>query len=163
MTPVSDVAIENAGALVNGGHTEPTPDVQSTGVMERLQAKSEARAKIVDEIARVLWENGEMLAQTEGGAMPSWKEVLASRTADGISQEFKEACWSWWVNHTHSAEALLSVDASGAMTIAKHLMDSAARQQRDETLALWGKVERAAGYEPGSLTGKEGVKQRVFL
>jgi hypothetical protein len=32
----------------------------SSEIMERLKAKAEARYAIVDEIARILWENGEI-------------------------------------------------------------------------------------------------------
>ena len=50
----------------------------SPEIMERLKAKAKARATIVDEIARILWENGEMLADAEDGRMPTWQEIIAA-------------------------------------------------------------------------------------
>lgn len=131
--------------------------------IDRLKAKAEARAAIVNEIAKILWENGEMLADTEGGSMPTWDEVLTNRRAEGVSQELKEGCWSWFLAHAHQAEALLNLDAADSLTLAKHLIDSAMRTQRSIELDLWHKIERAKGFESGSLTEAPGVPQRVAL
>jgi hypothetical protein len=120
--------------------SETTPNLD---VMERLRAKSQARAKIVEEIAGILWQNGEMLADTEGGAMPSWIEVLSARSAVSISEEHKEACWAWWLENTHRAEALLSIAPADALVLAKHLIDSAARQQEMTERSLWARIEKA--------------------
>lgn len=130
--------------------------------MERLQAKSEARAAIVDQIARMLWESGEMLAETEGGSLPSWGEITDARRS-GSEDEFTSACWSWWLDHAHKAEAILALDARQSLALAKILIDSAAVQQTQMELDLWRKIERAKGFEPGSLTGAPGVKQQVAL
>jgi hypothetical protein len=61
------------------------------------------------------------------------------------------------------AEKLRNLDPAAALKLATMLIDAAAEHQTDIERQMWGKVERAAGYEPGSLTGKLGVKQRVFL
>ena len=124
--------------------------------MARLKAKAEARAAIVNDIARILWENGEMLAGTEGGAMPSWEEIVAGK-------DRKDACFAWFLGHARGAELLLSLDARDALTLAKHLIDSAMRLQEALEMDLWRKIERAKGFEPGSLTNAPGVRQRVAL
>lgn len=128
---------------------------------ERLKAKTAARAAIVNDIARILWENGEALADTEDGSMPTWDEVVAGRGS--VNLKFKDACWSWFLNHSRQADALLALSSADALTLAKHLIDSAARAQEATELDLWRKIERAKGFEPGSLTGAPGVAQRVAL
>lgn len=137
--------------------------MDNPAAIDRLKAKAEARAAIVNEIAKILWENGEMLADTEGGSMPSWDEVLTNRRAEGIGQELKEAYWSWFLAHTHQAEALLNLGVTDSLTLAKHLIDNAMRTQRSVELGLWHKIERAKGFEPGSLAGAPGVPQRAAL
>lgn len=115
-----------------------------TDLLDRLRAKAEARAAIVNDIARILWENGEVLADTEGGSMPTWDEI--ARRSD-------DATWGWFLDHTHRAEALMALQPADALTLAQEALE------RD----LWAKVERARGLEPGSLTGVPGVAQRVAL
>jgi len=131
--------------------------------MARLKAKAEARAAIVNDIARILWENGEMLAGTEGGAMPSWEEIVAGKNDPSADQDRKDACFAWFLGHARGAELLLSLDARDALTLAKHLIDSAMRLQEALEMDLWRKIERAKGFEPGSLTNAPGVRQRVAL
>ena len=140
----------------------------SSEIMERLKIKAETRSAVVNEIARILWENGEMLAQTEGGSMPSWQEIIAACSAsfepgDDRDDDFIDACGAWRLSHIHQAEALLSLDVAGSLTLAKHLTESALRIHQSIELDLWHKIERAKGFEPGSLTGAPGVTQRVAL
>lgn len=131
-------------------------------VMERLIAKAEARAVIVNDIARMLWENGEMLAVTEDGPMPGWDDLDALRRDNDASQERRSACWSWFLSHIRCAEALLTMSAPDSLALAKHLIDSATRTQAME-LDLWREIERAKGFEPGSLTGALGVSRKAAL
>lgn len=132
-------------------------------VMRRLKAKAEARAIIINDIARILWENGEMLADTEDGAMPGWDDLMVIRHADDASQDQRDTCWAWFMNHWQRAEALLTMQAADSLVLAKHLIDSAMRTQKSVELDLWHKIERAKGFEPGSLTGAPGVPQKVAL
>lgn len=109
--------------------------------MQKLQAKAAEREKIVDQIARLLWESGEMLAETEGGSMPTWDEVLLSRiTGSPLEDEYGSACMSWWLDHTHRAEALLALDADQALALAQILITQAAKTQKQTELDLWRKL-----------------------
>lgn len=132
-----------------------------TDPLARLRAKADARAAIVNDIARILWENGEALADTEGGSMPTWDEVVDRRHTGTAATT--DAYWSWFLDHTHRAEALMVLQPADALTLAKHLIDSAMRSQEALERDLWGKVERARGLEAGSLTGAPGVAGRVAL
>jgi hypothetical protein len=127
-----------------------------TDLMDRLEAKAAERAKIVDQIAGILWRNGEELAETEGGSMPTWEEVVARR-CDCVN----DVHWAYWLDHTHRAEALLSLAAPDALLLAKLLIDSALSTQNQMELDLWRKIEHAKGFEAGSLTGKPGVRSRL--
>lgn len=132
-----------------------------TDPLDRLRAQAEARAAIINDIARILWENGEALADAEGGSMPTWDKIVDGRRAGTAATT--DAYWSWFLDHTHRAEALMALQPADALTLAKHLIDSAMRSQEALELDLWGKVERARGLEAGSLTGAPGVAQRVAL
>jgi hypothetical protein len=133
--------------------------------MERIQARAIERAKIVDQIARILYENGEMLADTEGGAMPGWDEVVAElrAAAAAATSEYHDMCVHCWLSHTHQADALLRIDAAGSLTLATLLIGNAQKLHTSIEMDLWHKIERAKGFEPGSLTGAPGVKQRSAL
>ncbi len=142
--------------------------MMSPEIMERLRAKAEAHFAIVNEIARILWENGEMLAQTESGLMPTWQEIIAACSAtfepgDDRDDDFIDACQTWRRSHIHQARALLSLDVAGSLTLVKHLTESALRLHQSIELDLWHKIERARGFEVGSLTGAPGVTQKVAL
>lgn len=111
-----------------------------------------------------------MIAQWEGdGSPPSWDELTAEResplAADATDhdREWHDAYTAYWHDMWNRAEALLSLDTDQSMALAKLMLDQAERQRKDTEMDLWRKVERAAGYEPGSLTGKPGVTPRVFL
>jgi len=125
--------------------------------MARIVLRAAEREKIVDQIARMLWESGEMLADSEGGSMPTWDEVRAGCVAQ------TEGCWDWYLAHKRRAEAVLALDAAQSLALARILLDRAARQYRELELDLWAKIERAKGFEPGSLTGEPGVRQEVAL
>ena len=138
--------------------------------VERLRAKAAERAKVTDQIARMLWESGPMTAAWEGdGASPTWDEITEWRFTDlpdnahPEHRKIHEAHTGYWLDTWHKAEALQALDADQSMTLARIMLDQAQRQQKDLELQLWRKVERATGYEPGSLTGQPGVKQRVFI
>lgn len=135
----------------------------SNDPLAHLEQKAAVRAAIIDQVARMLWESGEMLADTEGGAMPSWGVVCANLNGSGGDEDFTQACCDWYLNHTHKAEAILALDAKQSLALANILVASAQRQYDQLELDLWRKVERAKGFEPGSLTGAPGVKQQVAL
>lgn len=131
--------------------------------MARFQPKAAERAAVIDQIARMLWESGEALADTEGGSMPTWdqiREAVETRIGDA---DFVNACFGWWLDHKHKAEAILALDAAQSLTLATFLIENAKRYQERTELDLWRKIERAKGFEAGSLTGAPGVKQKVAL
>jgi hypothetical protein len=65
--------------------------------------------------------------------------------------------------HVEVADKLRNLEPAAALRLAVLLVQMAGERQTETERQLWRKVERAAGYEPGSLTGKPGVKQKVFL
>jgi hypothetical protein len=134
-------------------------------VMKRLQAKSDELSRVRDQIAQMLYESGEMLAQTEGGSMPSWDEIAEGCGPDdaALVDESQDACWQIRLDHLHRADNILALDGASCLTLATILIDQAAKQHADMEKQLWGKVERAAGFERGSLTGAPGVAPKVFL
>lgn len=134
---------------------------QST--MERLEAKAAERAKVTNEIARMLWESGPQSSDWEGSAPPSWDDITAGRQGAFEEQELNDAYTGYWLDTWHKAEALQALDADQSMALAKIMLDQADQRRKEMEIDLWRKIERAAGYEEGSLTGKPGVKQRVFL
>lgn len=129
-----------------------TPD-QPRMTMERLQAKAFERAALRDRIAQMLYENGEMLADWEGGSPPTWEEI-ADPTGDHADIR---------LDHQHRADALLGLDAPACLELARILLGIAATKYDALESDLWAKVERAKGFAPGSLRGWPGVKQQVAL
>lgn len=131
----------------------------------RIKARAEAHAALVNEIAKMLWENGEMLADTEGGPMPTWEEVAhqVSNPFEGDGSEFYNSCCTWWADHCQQARALLRLDARASLKLGQILIQSAGEKFEQADMDMWRKLERAKGFEPGSLTGKPGVQQRVAL
>lgn len=139
-------------------------------LIERLQAKQAERDKITDRIARMLWESGPMTDQWDGdGAPPDWDAITTERAAPAPDKSDEDACErhdafvSYWLDTWHRAEAIQGLDADQSMELARILLAQADRQRKDMELDLWRKIERAAGYERGSLTGEPGVPQRVFI
>lgn len=129
----------------------------------KLRQRAAARDVIVDQIARMFWESGEELADTEGGTMPTWDEVCANLDGSGGDENFTQACCDWWLSHKHRAEAVLALDATQSLALANILIAHAQEQHRRLELDLWRKIERAKGFEAGSLTGAPDVKQQVAL
>ena len=140
--------------------TDPVIPQTTETTMDRLLIKAEIRAGKINEIARILWENGEMLADCEDGSLPTWEGLLAHLQVGGADYD---ACFGYWRDHTNRAQALLDLDAKSTMLLGQMLIESARHKFEEAELDLWRKVERAKGFEPGSLTGKPGVKQRVAL
>lgn len=140
-----------------------TPD--PTGIppflMSRLKQENEAHEKTVDTIARILWEGGEMLGDWDGGPAPTWDDVLEGY-ADK-SHPSHEALSCYWLDTTIKASALLGLEAKQSMTLAMILLDQAKAKYERLELSLWHKIERAKGFEHGSLTGAPGVTQRIAL
>lgn len=144
--------------MQSDGH-ETTTEIP---LMQRLEAKAAERAKIVDLIARMLWESGPQSSDWEGGAPPSWDDITDGRRG-ALDQELNDAYAGYHLDTWHKAEALLALEHRQCFAVAQILIAEGQRKQEELELQLWRKVERAAGFEPGSLTGKPGVKQRVFL
>ena len=136
-----------------------------SAAMDRLRARAAAHAELVDTVARILWENGEMLADTEGGSMPTWQELahLRAHPEQCESAAAHGAFSEWWLSHTRKAQALLDLDARSSLQLGQILITHAGTKFEQLELDLWRKIERAKGFEPGSLTGAPGVRQQVAL
>lgn len=135
---------------------------EPSALMQKLHAESIARGAVVDSISRILWESGEMTAQWEGeGGPPTWDDILEARS--DVNHEHHDAFSCYWLQETQRAEHLMDLDAPQAMTLAMILLDNAKAGYKRADLDMWRKVERAAGFEKGSLTGAPGVPQRIFL
>ncbi len=135
----------------------------------RTVAKSEALGRWHETVAEMLYAAGEQTAPIEGGQMPDWLEIPAiieRGRADKAKKADREAAqWtlSIRIEYLEIARTLRDLDAANALKLAAMLIQVAGERHADTEMDLWRKVERAASYEPGSLTGKAGVKQRVFL
>ena len=123
-----------------------------TAVMERLRVKATERAMLRDRVAQLLYESGEMTADCEEGSMPSWDEAAAGDDHMGIL-----------IDHRQRANALLGLGAKECLELSRILAGIAATKFDALEADLWAKVERAKGYETGSLRGWPGVKQKVAL
>lgn len=140
----------------------------TTELMQRLEAKAAERAKTIDQVMRILWESGEQSADWEGGAPPSWDDITAGRqrrcgddeTPEG--KELNDAYTSYYHCTWTDAQHLLALDHKQCLALAQILIAEAQRKTEEHEIRLWRGIERAAGYEAGSLTGKPGVKQQVF-
>lgn len=125
--------------------------------------------RVTDEIAAILWRSGPQSSDWEDGAPPSWEEIIAGRArkfgddATEAGRELNDAYTGYWLDTWHKAEALQALDAREAIALAQILMAIVAQRHEQMEIDLWHKVERAAGYEPGSLTNVPGVRQRIFL
>ena len=125
-----------------------------TTALDRLQRRAAEHQQHVNQVAELLWESIDINGDWEGRP-PSWKEITDRRDEGDLGHYYSATM--------RNAEYLLSLTAEPAIALAKLLLDHALRFQQQVDLDLWRKIERAANYEPGSLTNKPGVKQRVFL
>jgi hypothetical protein len=123
--------------------------------MDRLRAIGTKLAKEIDEVARMLWEHGEMTADTEGGMMPTWDEICArvkqppQDTDSRQQKEYRATCYLRWTDHNNRAALILSLDAPSSMRLAVLLL-TRAEKVRDETEAdLWRQIE-ALKLKPGA-------------
>lgn len=108
-----------------------------TDPLAHLHAKAAARAATINDIARILWENGD--GRRKG--MPTW---------DGLAIRSDAAARSWFLDRLRAtAEALMALQPADALTLAQHLIASAMRSQEA--------LELARGLEAGSLPGACGV------
>lgn len=135
----------------------PTPST----LMAKLQRDAEAHARVVDAVSRILWEGGEMLGDWEDGPAPTWDDVVDGRSDP--THPSHDALAAYWMDTTIKANALLQLDAKQSMTLAMILTEQAKAKYERLEVDLWRKIERAKGFEPGSLTGAPGVPQRIAL
>lgn len=130
---------------------------------KRMEAKARARALIVNQIAEMLWESGPQSSDWDGGCPPSWGDITEGRQGKLETSEINEAYSDYWRDTWRAAEAILALDHKQCFVLAALMVDEGRRKTDQLEIDLWHKIERAAGYELGSLTGKEGVKQRIFI
>jgi hypothetical protein len=156
-------AARPAGILpgVRGMSGDQKRDGAPSDLMRKLQAAEAARAEIVDTIARMLWETGQMTAEWEGGPAPSWDDITEAWFDQ--THENHDAYCTYWFTETQQASALMDLGPANSMALATILMNCAQDGYRRMELDLWRKVERAKGFEKGSLTGEPGVTQRIAL
>ena len=118
----------------------------------RLIAKSEALRRWYETVAKMLYD----ASDRADGVLPDWSELPDLIRSGECDSSLHQA-------HIKAAEALHRLDPPVALRLAGMLAELAGARYAEIEMDLWRKVERAAGYEAGSLTGKAGVKQRVFL
>ena len=122
-------------------------------LMQKLIAASVERSVLRDRIAQMLYEHGDMLADHEDGCAPAWNEVVES-SGDHADILF---------DHRKNANAIMGLDAVSCLELGRILMGIAATKYEGLENDLWAKIERAKGYECGSLRGWPGVKQKVAI
>lgn len=118
----------------------------------RLIAKSEALGRWYEAVGEMLYD----ASDRADGVLPDWSELPDLIRSGECDSSLRQV-------HIEAAGALRRLDPPVALRLAGMLTELAGARYAEIETDLWRKVERAAGYEAGSLTGKPGVKRRVFL
>ena len=96
---------------------------------QRLADGSAEYFSRLDEVACLLWENGEMLGDWEGGTSPTWTIIKDERSqplVDGTPEsEFRRACYDYYARCTADAQKLLAFPADDALRIASIMIERA--------------------------------------
>lgn len=129
-------------------------------IVSRLVAASNRQEAWLNRVAKMLYEAGEMTAQTEGGPMPPWDamtEILAGLQRKKKPGESQRARRDWYAALIHDHRTLASnLRDAASIDLVRELLTAIEDRQRDLERQLWQRIERAEKRAPGSLSRRIG-------